>query len=278
MNLSLHHTEHVTSLDTPALQAYRTLRRPHDHIKQGIFIAEGEKVVRRLLVSNLPVISLLMTSEWFQQCTSPGYPSIPKGAKIFLAEKDLLETIVGYNLHQGIMALGKIPNEESITEVLDKTKKPFLLVALDGLVNAENVGVIIRNCAAFGVDAVISGERSSSPYLRRAVRNSMGTVFTLPVIHSTNLISDLTLLRTKHAANIIAAHAHDHSLIHDCSFSGNVCIVLGNEGEGISNDILSVCTERVTIPMANNTDSLNVANASAVFLYEADKQRKTKRK
>lgn len=265
--------ELATSLEQTELQPYRTLRQPREHRRRGIFIAEGEKVVRRLLTSRLEIISLLMTPEWHEQCTVPGYPLIPDAAKIFLAKKDLLETIVGYNLHQGIMALAKIPIEQELTTIVRQSKTPFLFVALDGLVNAENVGVILRNCSAFGVDAVISGETSSSPYLRRSVRNSIGAVFTMPVIHSNNLVNDLIVLREHYGANIIAAHPHQQGTIYNCKFPGNICVVLGNEGEGISEDVLKVCTQLVAIPMSNETDSLNVANASAVFLYEVTRQR-----
>jgi len=192
---------------------------------------------------------------------------------IYLAGKELVESIVGYNLHQGIMAIAKLPPQRSLEEILTTIAKPFLIVALDGLVNAENVGLVMRNCAAFGVDAVIVGETSSSPYLRRAVRNSMGTVFTLPVVHVINLAASLTLLKNNHATRIIAAHPHEETSIHATNFSGNVCVVFGNEGEGISQAILDVCTDLIAIPMMNGTDSLNVASASAVFLYEVRKQR-----
>ena len=167
----------VTSLGAPELEPYRTLRRPLQHIRQGIFVAEGEKVVRRLLDSNLAVVSFLMTEEWYEKLLTgsplssrPAPPNIAD-ASIYVAGKKLLESIVGFNLHQGIMAVAKMPESRSLDETLHNAGRPYLLVALDGLVSAENVGVVVRNCAAFGVDAVMSGETSSSPYLRRAVRN-----------------------------------------------------------------------------------------------------------
>jgi tRNA G18 (ribose-2'-O)-methylase SpoU len=265
--------EQVTSLELPDLQPYRTLRQPVEHLKRGIFIAEGKNVVQKLLASQIEIVSLLMTPEWYNEYLTWGYPIVSPQVKIFLAEKHLLQTIVGCNLHQGIMAVAKTPKEQQLSEIVRRLKSPFLFVALDGLVNAENVGVILRNCAAFGVDAVISGETSSSPYLRRAVRNSIGAVFTLQIIHSKNLIDDLIVLREKYNTKIIAAHPHEQLSIYDCEFSGNVCVVLGNEGDGISHNVLTACTNAAAIPMLNETDSLNVANASAVFLYEARRQR-----
>lgn len=268
----------ITSLDRPDLQPYRTLRRPSEHLEQGIFVAEGEKVVRRLLSSSIQVVSMLMTREWYQKLSDEKVfnASDESHYMIFLAEKSILETIVGFNLHQGIMAVARAPRNESIDEIIQRIQHPFFFVALDGLVHAENVGVVVRNCAAFGVDAILVGENSSSPYLRRAVRNSMGTVFKLPIIHCTNLVESLTSLREQFYTNVIAAHPHGNNALHTADLSGNICIVLGNEGDGITNVVLDICTTRVTIPMMNETDSINVASASAVFLYEAGKQRQYK--
>jgi tRNA G18 (ribose-2'-O)-methylase SpoU len=266
-------THQITSLDLPELQPFRTLRRPMDHIIQGIFVAEGEKVVRRLLASKLTIISLLVTPQWYDLLITDPLLERYKDFTFYIAEKQLLESIVGFNLHQGIMAVGKLPANQTFENIVEQIKQPRFLVALDGLVNAENVGVVVRNCAAFGVDAIIVGETSSSPYLRRAVRNSMGTVFQMPIVHVTDLADTLQVLNKQYNVRTIAAHPHEQSTIYSSNLSGNICIVVGNEGEGISPKILDACVESVAIPMLNETDSLNVASASAVFLYEAAKQR-----
>src|ERR1041384_611312 len=228
----------VNSLTLPELEPYRTLRRPLDHIRRGIFVAEGEKVVRRLLASDLTVVSILLTPEWHEQI----FPNKNQGGThlyqrvenvpVFVAEKKLLESIVGFNLHQGIMAVAKVPEARPLEEVVSHLKSPHLLVALEGLVSAENVGVVVRNCAALGVDAIIVGETSSSPYLRRAVRNSMGAVFRMPVVHVQNLASTLGSLRQRSHFEVIGAHpAVDAKSIYDCDLTTNICIVLGNEGD-----------------------------------------------
>lgn len=269
----------ITSLELPELQPYRTLRRPLEHIRRGIFVAEGEKVVSRLLASDLTVVSILLTPQWYE-ALFPGAPStqfeIPanlQDASIYVAEKELLESIVGFNLHQGIMAVANVPAGRPLEEIIGTLKRPHLLVALEGLVSAENVGVVVRNCAAFGVDAVIVGETSSSPYLRRAVRNSMGTVFRLPVLHVDDLSRCLKALRGSSATTILAAVPGASETIHEIDLKRDLCLVLGNEDAGISPRILELCHRRVAIPMADGVDSLNVASASAVFLHEAAKAR-----
>jgi tRNA G18 (ribose-2'-O)-methylase SpoU len=255
----------VQTLDIPQLKPYLTLRRPQEHIQQGIFVGEGEKVVRRLLRSNLTVLSLLLTDKWFEELEREYRLN---GIDVFIADKNLLETIVGYSLHQGIMAVAQVPEEPDLHKLLADLARPFLIVALDGIVSAENIGVIVRNSAAFGADAILADKTSSSPYLRRAVRNSMGAVFRLPVLH-VNLVETLPNLGCK----IIAATPKSHQTLQEVDLTGDTCVVFGNEGSGISDRVLQVCDFRIAIPMQNDTDSLNVASASAVFLYELQRRK-----
>jgi len=260
----------VTTLNLPELAPYRTLRRPVEHQKQGIFVAEGDKVVRRLLDSGLTLVSMLMTPDWFHRLFTTG---TQPPCQVFVADKKLVETIVGYGLHQGIMAVGRIPREQPLDEMIQLTQQPHLLVALDGIANAENVGVIMRNAAAFGAQGIVVGETSSSPYLRRAVRNSMGAVFRLPVVSSTNTVEDLGSLRTK-GFSVIAAHPRASLSLYEADLTGDLCLILGNEESGVSTPVLEICTHQISIPILNQIDSLNVSSACAVFLYEIPRQRK----
>jgi tRNA G18 (ribose-2'-O)-methylase SpoU len=269
-NLLVHR---INSLELPQLQPYRTLRRPQGHVEQGIFVAEGEKVVRRFLASEWNVISLLMTQEWFDAIIPSVNELRLEGVEIFIGEKKLLETIVGFPLHQGIMGVGRVPTKRSLRETIAGLPSPHLLVALDGLVHAENVGTVVRNCAGFGVDGIIVSKTSASPYLRRAVRNSMGGIFKVPVVHAESLANSLDWLKNSHGTRIIIADAHAEQTIHCMDFAGNVCVVFGNEDAGVSEEVKAVATSHVRIPMHNSTDSLNVASASAVMLYEARKRR-----
>lgn len=267
------HIIHIDSLELPELAPYRTLKRPLEHQQQGIFIAEGEKVVRRFLESPLTAISVLLTEEWLAEYR-PLLETKQEMIEVFVAEKKLLETIVGIQLHQGIMALGKIPSGTTLDEILRQSQQPLCLVALDGIVNAENMGVIVRNCAAFGVSAVIVGETSCDPYLRRAVRNSMGNVFSIPIIYADNLAGTLRKLTDELNVHTIAAELRKNSIqLSKFNFSEECCLVFGNEGNGISEHVRHACSDSVIIPMSNGVDSLNVASATAVVLYEMMRQR-----
>ncbi|HEY7162147.1 MAG TPA: RNA methyltransferase [Acidobacteriota bacterium] len=258
----------ITNLDRPELEPYRTLRRPEDHWRRRIFVAEGEKVVRRLMQTELSIISFLMTPQWKQQI----FPDNDAAAPVYIASKDLLETIVGFPLHQGIMAVAKMPEEGSLSELLSVHKEP-LIVALDGVVNAENVGVAVRNCAAFGADAILIDQTSSSPWLRRSVRNSMGGIFQIKSFHVPDLAQQLAELKQSYGMRIIAAHPAGNSQLNSIDLKRGIVLVFGNEGHGISERTLKAADHAVSIPMSNNTDSLNVASAIAVFLYVASLQR-----
>ena len=171
------------------------------------------------------------------------------------------------------MAIGKIPPPLALEKILTDSTRPRFFVAMDGLSNSENVGALMRNCVAFGVSALISGETCCSPFLRRTVRNSMGALFKLPVLESPNLVETLRELRV-HGVRCLAAHPHtDKKILSQANFTGDVCVVFGSEGHGISQAVLAVCDEAVAIPMLNDVDSLNVSATAAVFLYEVNRQR-----
>jgi tRNA G18 (ribose-2'-O)-methylase SpoU len=264
---------HVDSLDRPELAPYRTMRRHVDHVRQRIFVAEGDKVVRRLLESQFTVVSALMPEKWVETLT-PLLKARPENIPVFIAPKHLLEELIGFTMFQGVMAVGRFPEPAQLSTLLDRSPHPHLVVALEGLTNAENLGVIVRNCAAFGVHALVVGETCSTPYMRRSVRNSMGTIFKLPVVEPSSLVATLGQLRERGVLCIAAHGAAAHATLSQCDFTGDCCIVLGSEGYGLSDAVLEACDTAVSIPMANEVDSLNVGNAGAVFLYEANRQRR----
>lgn len=283
------HVREISSFDSPELQPYATMRRSLEHERQGIFVAEGTKVVHRLLESHFEVVSVVLP----EKCLNDFRPLLekrPENIPVYLAEKKFLESLTGFSMFQGVLAVGKIPPPVSFEKLLADSARPHLFVAVDALTNAENLGALVRNCVAFSVQALIVGETSSSPFLRRAVRNSMGTLLQLPVIELEKLghrhqfaikphTTDLTLvdcvkeLRSR-GVRCIAAHPHTNKkFLSQADFRDDCCIVFGSEGDGISKPVLAACDDAVAIPMPANVDSLNVGAAAAVFLYEVSRQR-----
>jgi tRNA G18 (ribose-2'-O)-methylase SpoU len=259
------------TLDLPELAPYRTMRRQMEHRQQGLFVAEGEKVVRRLLESQFTVLSVLLPEKWLHDL-EPLLKARPEEVHVFVAEKKLLETLTGFSMYQGLLALGKVPPPLSLEEVLARSPKPHLLVAAEGLSSAENLGAIVRNCAAFSAQALLVSETCTSPFLRRAVRSSMGAIFQLPIIESKCLAEDLRQMRAR-GISCVAAHPHENRILSQASLAGDCCLVFGSEGYGITPTILGLCDQAAAIPMPSTVDSLNVVNAAAAFLYETNRQR-----
>ncbi len=230
-------------------------------------------MVLRFLASDLEMVSILLTDEWLSICKAD-LERRPEPVRVYRAPPELVKSIVGYNYHQGIMAVGRVPPKIELSKACDIVKPPRLFVALDGIGNTENVGVIIRNCAACGVGAVLSGETSVDPYLRRSVRNSMGAVFRIPVVYCESLAETIGELREKYGFSIIAAHLQPHSVpIYQVDFTNDCCIIFGNEQYGVSHTVVSRCNVVTAIPMHAGVDSFNVACASAIILHEAFRQR-----
>ncbi|HNQ90885.1 MAG TPA: RNA methyltransferase [Verrucomicrobiota bacterium] len=270
--MSIASLQTLESLDGPVLAPYRTMRMQFEHYAERIFVAEGEKVVRRLLESEIEVLSVLLPERWLE----PMRPLIERRAEavaVFVADKKLLEGLTGYSMYQGLLAVARIPAPLPIEVAVQRSVRPRLLAAVDGLANAENLGALVRSCVAFRVQALVVGETSSSPYLRRAVRASMGTVFQLPVVETSDLAGLLGRLRAS-GVRCVAAHPHaEGRTVAEASMAGDCCVVLGSEGPGLSEAVREACDECVAIPMASAVDSLNVGSAGAVFLYEANRQR-----
>lgn len=263
---------HIDTLDLPALEPYRTLRRPLEHLARGIFVAEGDKVVTRLLHGPLTLRSLLLTEEWFT-AIAPLVQSHPSAIEVFIGEKKLLETIVGHGLHQSIMAIADVPARRRSSEIADGSLPARTIAMVDGITNAENMGVIVRNCACFHVDALLVLPSSCDPYLRRSVRNSMGNILRLPIVYIENAETEIKELKAA-GFRFYGAHPQPGSEdIRVTQFPERTCIVLGAEGNGISSSILELCDATVTIPMQEGVDSLNVGSAGAVMLWEVWRKR-----
>jgi tRNA G18 (ribose-2'-O)-methylase SpoU len=269
------HVTRIENIDDPALEPYRTMKQQQDHHDRRIFVAEGEKVVRRLLESGLPILSLLMPPKWYEDMRGM-IERRPEDIRVFLAEKCELEKLTGFSMYQGVLGLAPIPPAVRLELAIRRAASPRLFAAVDGLSNAENMGGLIRNCAAFGVQALVVGETCANPYLRRAVRSSMGTVFKLPVVEPSSLAEALRELR-RQGIRCVAAHPHtDQRFLPDADLAGDCCVVFGSEGLGLRPEILEACDDQVAIPMHNGVDSLNVGSCAAVFLYEVQHQRSSK--
>jgi len=263
----------TTDPDHPDLRPYRTLRRRKDLERQARFVVEGDKVVQRLLESpSYAVESLLITPEWLERIRE--LLDLRKDQiKVFLAPKSGIEAVTGFGCYQGIKAIGRITRTVTLQHLLPSLPRPRWLCALDGISNAENMGVIVRNAAALGVQALVVGETSCSPFLTRAIRTSMGAIFRLPTVENLSLADALNQLRHQGYRCLAAHPSASDTILPSVDLRGDLCLVLGSEGYGISQNILAACDAQVSLPMDRQVDSLNVSSAAAVFFYEVWRQR-----
>jgi len=267
----------VTDWEVPLLAPFKSMRWQTGHREQGIFVAEGEKVARRLLESPLEVLTVLAPPKWIESYAELLARRPEPDLIAYFAEKEAIEAFTGFDMYQGVLALGRVPPRITLEQVLKKNgSEPALIAAVEGIASADNIGAVVRNCAAFGAHALLVGETSCSPYLRRSVRASMGTIYKLPIIEAPSLVEALRQAADLGLAVIAAHPREDSKALAEADLARPCLIILGSEGQGLSESVLAACAETVAIPMAHAVDSLNVAAAAAVFFYEAARQRASK--
>ena len=259
-----------TAFPTEAVSLFADLKLPRT---KGIFIAEGDKIVTRLLESDIEIISLYLTEEHFE--TKKQYIEghlQHETIELFIAPKKAMERIVGFTLHQGILAAAKIPEEKSLEELIPDSSSPQLFIILDGIADAENVGALYRTGIAMGATAIILDDQTISPWIRRAVRVSMGAVYKLPTI-TMDLLQAIHLLEANNISVYATAIGNDISPLWKNNFRESIAIVFGAEGHGVRKVVLDTCSSRTIIPMVNGVSSLNVGVAQGIVLYEVMRQR-----
>ncbi len=233
------------------LELFNSLRE--NACPPGHFVGDGLRVVRKMLARDA-VTKVLCSPEWIARNT------LPDGIEVLTAPREKLAELVGFRLHQGLMALGRIPEPPPLRGTLH--------VALDGLSNTENVGAVFRTCAAFGVDGVIVGPGTASPWLRRSVRVSLAAALLVPVHFTDDLPGTLRPM------NAWAAHIHGGRRTYsEIDYRPPCCIVLGGEDKGVTEPVIAACKGVIYIPMAEGWDCLNVAASAAVLLSEVRRQR-----
>lgn len=247
--------------DHPLLIRYRTLKDRELRREGNRFIAEGRKLVERLIASPYEVESVLCGDHLADEMAK----IVPAGVPLIVASRRQIDQIVGFTFHNGCLAVGIAPPLPNAQTLIDAQATP--LIAIEQLNNTENLGAIMRIAAGFGAGGMILDSRCADPFFRQAIRVSMGAVFSLKLAVSDDLPRDLRTLRQR-GYDVIATVTHaDAEPIHSARSDGSRAIVLGSEAHGLSEEVIAACNRRVTIPMKLGTDSLNVSIATAIFMY-----------
>lgn len=253
---------HITSNDDSRLDVYRDLKRSNLTRWSGRFIAEGSKVVERLLASDFPVESVLVSERRVEQL----FPAAPPDIPVLVIPQHLAEQLVGYNFHAGVLACGRRKPPPDLDSLLQQAAVPVTLVACPN--DPENLGSLIRLCAAFGVAALLLGRGSADPFSRRVLRVSMGNAFQLPIAEYDDLRTELERLRSAWNVRLVATVLdRDAEPLSEFTRAERAALFFGNEAHGLVPEWIELCDRRVTIPMHGDTDSLNVAVAAGIFLH-----------
>lgn len=257
----------VDVVDDPVLHDYvgltdmslRTRREP----VEGLFIAEGEKVIRRALAAGYPMRSMLLEEKWL-----PGLADVVEqvDAPVYVADLSLLERVTGYSVHRGALAsMARRPLPAPSDLVRDARR----LVVLEDITNHTNVGAVFRAAAGLGVDAVLVTPRCADPLYRRSVKVSMGGVFAVPWTRLPDWPGELGELRAR--GFVVAALAlSDQAVDLDVLAADppeRLVLMLGAEGDGLAPATVAAADLVVRIPMSREVDSLNVASAAAVAFW-----------
>ena len=258
----------ITDLEHPALAPYFKLTEAQLRSKrnpdEAIFIAESHKVIGHALDAGCEPLSFLMERRQIEGISGTLLARCPD-TPAYTADRETLAKLTGYELTRGCLCAMRRPAPRTVEEV---TKNARRVAVLDGIADAANVGAILRSAAALHMDAILLSPTCCDPLHRRSVRVSMGTVFQLPWARlDKNWPSQLRELGIRTAALALT----DRSVSVDdpaLAAEGRLALVLGSEGDGLSNSVIESCDFTVKIPMSHGVDSLNVAAAAAVAFWE----------
>ena len=195
---------------------------------------------------------------------------IPEHIPTLLLPRELVSKLVGFEFHSGILACGqrnRLTDLSSIQATLSSPKATVVICPYTHL--PENIGSIIRLCTGFGVSALIVGKRGADPFSRRSIRVSMGNIFNLPIVEPEDIISVVEALKSNFEFCILAATGGANATSLPLPRPGpRLGLVLGHEATGVSPELIEISDREIAIRMSGGTDSLNVAQAAAVLLYQ----------
>jgi tRNA G18 (ribose-2'-O)-methylase SpoU len=259
----------ITDPGDPRLADYVRLRdtslRRHLESEQGLFIAEGEKVIRRAIEAGYRPRSFLLAERWLDGLRDvvQRWPAAP----VFVVTEGLAEQVTGFHVHRGALASLHREQRHRLHELVAMQR----VVVLEDIVDHTNVGAIMRNAAALGWDGALLSPRAADPLYRRSIKVSMGAVFSLPWARLEDWRAAPGMLAAAGFLTVALTPAPNalalSELAASISAETRVAVMLGTEGAGLSRRWSDEAKVRARIPMFAGIDSLNVAAAAAIACY-----------
>ena len=258
--------DRIDSADDPRVADYRGVSDRALLRSRKLFVAEGRIVVTRLIEDTRWILRSVLVSDAARRDLEPALAAASARAPIFVCEASDFLGITGHDIHRGCLALVERPPALPLNDVLAAAR---LAVVLEGVGNADNVGGVFRNAAAFGADAVLLSPTCCDPLYRKAIRTSMGAALRVPFVQLEEWPAALTRLRTA-GFRLVALTPREPSEPIDMfalrPHSPKMALLVGAEGPGLTAAIESAADDRVRIPIAGGIDSLNLAVATGIAL------------
>ena len=261
----------VFSADDVRLDPFRNVKGQSVR-DDGTFVAESELVLERLFASSIAVRSILITPARAERLSATlGVNIVKQGTPtvdVFVGAQSLIDEVVGYRLHRGVIAVADRPAALSAASLLSPART---VLVLENVMDPENVGSAFRHAAGFGVDAVILHGHTGDPLYRKTIRTSMGWTLGIPYARTpldqpiNELLSGAGFVTLALTPNRSAELLSD--VLSTIQPSARVAFLLGAEGPGLRDTTLSTAGHQVRIPLSDGVDSLNIATAAAIALY-----------
>lgn len=255
----------VSDPDDPRIEAYRAVRERDLVGREHRFLAEGEVVLRVLLKQSRFRVESLLLAENRVESLRDALAALPAEVPVYTANRRVMDAIVGFPIHRGILAIGRRAPLPPAGELLSHLPEEALVVGLVGLANHDNVGGIFRNAAAFGAQAVLLDRETCDPLYRKAIRVSVGGALVVPFTRAASAESMVQALQAA-SFDVISLTPSGREVLSKVRRAPRTALLLGAEGPGLPKSLLER-TRTVSIPMSGGFDSLNVATTSGIALH-----------
>lgn len=261
------------AIDDPAdlrIQDYRHIRERDLVGRRNLFVAEGRVVLEKLLGSARFGIQSLLIAQPRLESLRDLLEQVPASVPVYSAAQPVMDTIAGFPIHRGILAIGSRGQERRASALLSGLKEQATVMLLCGIANHDNMGGLLRNAAAFGVDAVLLDSDCCDPLYRKSIRVSVGAALLVPFARLSSAGEALDILGS-HGFHMLALSPSGAQELHDIEPHARAAVIFGAEGPGLPARLLKR-TSTVRIQMSSGFDSLNVATTSGIVLHHLSRK------
>lgn len=262
----------ITSPSNNLVKLIKSLKIKKNRMKSELFIIEGVRFVSFALENNIPLVEICYSKDLLKTSGGEELLNLAEGNfKVTEIEKKIFDEITDTQNTQGVIGLVKLEQKEFD---LESSKGKFMLI-LDRIQDPGNLGTIIRTADAAGVDMVVMTKGTVDPYNEKVLRSTMGSIFTVPLYHIEDTAQFLNEIKAD-GFKIISSYLQTEDRYDEISYDGSIAVVIGNEANGVSDEIIALSDEYAKIPIYGSAESLNASIAAAVIMYQAANMRNQK--